>query len=443
MIKSHNLLNKLHIAVIGGNGFIGRHFIHRLANQESLRIWSLDTRKHNVFLGLKDHKAIIHQVQMDVSIDGSFQMWLAANDVDIVVYCAGCDSPTDGLHYNYGEEVRTLKALSEVLNTFEYLHKGDADRQLPYFIYLSSATVYGTNRRKISTEKDPLFPANYSGMIKMTAEDLIGRVTAKLNIPSVILRLSEVYGRHHHKELRQPGQWRGYLQYVVDQVVRRQESIDLFSPDTKIDLVNVNYVTKFMADCLVNLRTGVYNIGSGQATSLRELYSTIKQSYGETSPSTLAPSRRLRVEDQLIDVSKSHSLVPYDHEKYNLEKFIEAYIPVRRYEIAKDMAISMIMSQKYTLDTTAYGAVDAYYERQRDRTLKLGYIREIAGPEFEKIDYGRFQERAKLLLSGEENKLATDKALEHRARVQLSVDEPKQLDGTRKGKNKQRQITER
>jgi nucleoside-diphosphate-sugar epimerase len=366
-----------------------------------------------------ENSAIVHEVQLDVSNPGAIQAWLVANPMDFIVYCAGYESPTDGLHPRYLQEIRALAGLTETLEGIRTMHLPDEEDR-PHFLYLSSASVYGSNNKKISQETSRLYPASYSGMAKLTAEDLIGRLCSRMGVDYSILRLTEVYGRRHHKELSNDGFWPGYLAYYVDQAVHgvvNNKPLDVFSPKTTVDLVNVNYVTKVMVDVIANRRTGIFNVGSGNHYTLKELAYKVAAQYSVSSAEDVLPTldlnSRLKIEDITTDCTKIHELVKYSSD-YNLDRFLADYIKVRRFEVAKGMAIEQIMSQKYTLDSTAYGSKEAYRKRQKERLLTTVQIKQVAGADqFEKIEYGRFQERARNLLSGTENRLLTAQEQSH------------------------------
>jgi nucleoside-diphosphate-sugar epimerase len=407
MVRAHHLNNKIHIAVIGGNGFIGRHFIQRLFKQKNVRIWSLDLKHHNVHIDVSDAEAIVEQVRIDIAAESVIQSWLMANPVDYVVYCAGCEVITDGLHPSFVYDAKTLLGLSRTLDALRSIPKFDETDELPYFMYLSSWSVYGFNRKKVSNEEATLIPANYSGMMKMAAEDLVGRMCTKLEIPFSILRPTEVYGRSHHKQLKDKRFWPGYVNFFVNQIVSRQEKVEVFSPDTRLDLVNVNYLTKVMAQMLADRTEGVFNVSSGEVLSLWDLASSVIDCYGDGVVSSLHKTRRLKIEDMTVDSSKVHSLVPYEYDKYSLDSFLKDYIPVRRFEIARDMTIEQILSERFTLDTTSYGAKEHFDKRQARRALDYQKIMEVAGDQFKKIQYAKFQERARKLLAGEKPKLLT------------------------------------
>jgi UDP-glucose 4-epimerase len=397
MIHSHHLRDKVHIAIIGGNGFIGRNLIKRLSTYSDVRIWSIDKNRNNIPIDTTGYKAIVEQLNMNVSEPDCIKVFLAARPLDVVIYLASCEAPTDGI----GDLKTDSKAVAAAINTitsYGSIPLYEADDVRPYFMYVSSWSVYGENPSVPWTEESTLIPANYTGMGKMYVEDIIMKYMTALDVPWCILRPTEVFGKKHYTEANRRGYWPGYLHYYLDKVLKREPEIEVISPDTEIDLIHVNYLTKVIVQCISEYRKGIYNVSSGHTTKLFDLVKLIQQQYG-SEVSKLVPSTRLNIENMSVDSSLMQKTMPYEPSKYPVDLFLEKYIPIRRLELAREKAIEEIIKEPKMLDSTAHGA-KAYYEgRKEKRILAYKEIKEIAGENFKYIRYGRFQERARELLN--------------------------------------------
>jgi len=400
-MRSHNLRGSIQIAVIGGNGFIGRSFIHRLSSYSNLRIFSLDRRYNYIPIDTTKYKAIVHQITMDVSNEGALNAWLSAHPVDVIVYAAGFENPTDGLSVTCVDDTRALYGLSKTLASISDMQLEQWESP-PYFLYLSSTSVYGPIKSK-RVETDREYPGNYTGMIKLTSEDLVKRICTKIGSPWGILRLSEVYGKRHNKELRKQHYWTGYLSYYLDKIVRQEETISVFSPNSLIDLVDINYVTLAMRHFIENQVEGIFNVASGDPIKIKHLISKIESEYDSINTSN--PVRKfeyrkdLQIENMAVSTSKLHSILPYDLNKYKLDEFIPKYIKARQYEIAKDLVIEDTFSDPLILDSTPLEAREQYNTRQVRRKIVYSKIREIGGEEFFKINIGNTVKRYNNLLN--------------------------------------------
>lgn len=398
-MRAHNLRNMYQIAVIGGNGFLGRAIIHRLSSHQNLRIFSLDKRTHSVPINTGGYKAIVQQVVMDVSNDTVISAWLMAHPVDAIIFAAGFENPTDGLGYTFKEDTKALLALENTLSAINGMNL-EPEEPKPFFLYISSWSVYGPQKR-IATENTKQFAGNYSGMLRMTAEDLVNRCCTKAGSPYCIVRPSEVYGRKHPKELADGKYWSGYLNYYLDKILRREELIEVFSPETEIDLVHINYFTKVISNILQDGLTGSYNICSGKRIKIRDLIDELLYAYDKQSESSYLPNikekSKPKIENMNLSTDKVSKILPYDFEKYNLDQFITDYIKIRRLEIAKRMALESAISEPVILDPTADGAKEKFNERQLQRKINYDSIKKVAGEEFFKLGVGNIVRRTQEL----------------------------------------------
>lgn len=396
-MRIHALRGNLHVAVIGGNGFVGRAIIHRLSGYKNLRIFSIDKRQHGVVIDTANSKAIISQIQADVSSADFIKTWLITHPVDVVIFAAGYENPTDGLGRSI-DDTTALLGLNKTLQALQFMDL-TKEEDKPYFLYLSSWAVYGKQGRKPVTEVAKEYPSNYVGLNKVLGEDLVRRYCSRANIPWAIVRPTEIYGRKNYKELQDSTFWHGYLNFYLDKIIKKEKEIEVWSPTTQVDLVNINYVTAVIRELIQNKVTGVYNIASGNVIKMLDLVKLLVECYGEAPHSLqIKTSKKLHIENMNLDCRKVTNLLPYPHDKYCLKNFIMDYIPIRRYEIGKSMAIEQALTEPVILDPTSKDALAEYQLRQDRRKLEYQTIKEIAGDEFFRIKIGHIQKRAQELL---------------------------------------------
>jgi len=415
-MRKHTLRNQIQIAIVGGNGFLGRAIVKRLSNYQNLRIFSLDKRQHNVPINTEGISAIVQQISIDVGNEGAISSWLSSTPVDVILFCAGYEHPTAGLSDSVLDDTKALLALNRTLASLPYMDLSEEDRK-PYFMYISSTSVYGDHKNKLIDESTFEAPTNHSGMNKLLAEDLVQKMCTKFGSKFCILRPSEVYGRRHHNELSNSSFWPGYLNYFVERIVKKDPIIQVASPATKLDLVNINYFTKVVVECIKSQLEGIYNITSEEPISIIELVEKIADKYTGTEPIALHKIKTVKVSNTLVSSDKIKALVPYEASKYDLDGFIKSYIPIRQFEIGKQMAIEVALREPVTLDMAALKAKDAYKHRMTKRELEYKKIKEIAGPKFFEIKVGCIQERSQVLL-GEEYERDLKASLELKAQDQ-------------------------
>lgn len=424
-MRMHSLKGSIQVAVLGGNGFIGRSVIHRLSNHNNLRIFSIDKREHGIVLDTKGYKAIVQQIKMDITDKGAIEAFFAANPVDAIIYACGHENPTDGISLTINEDLKSIIGLQNVIESLKVLNI-TKDEHRPHFIYLSSYSIYGVQKKEsIETTKE--YPSNAPGMVKLLSEDLVKRYCTSVQVPYCILRLAEVYGRKHAKELAQQEMWSGFVSYYTDKIVRKISPLEVWCPQAEIDFVDINYVTKFISYSLKERLEGVFNVGSGSYIKIQDLVTKLINSYEGTKPQLQLNTRKLKIDSHMDILSlKAHNLVQYDT-NYKLDTFIPANIKLRQLEIANNMAILEVFKEPVTLDTTAIGAQESFEARRERRKLAYKQIKEIAGSEFFKINFGKMQERAQELLE-EPNKQNIIESSIYTEELQLSNSRVKLID---------------
>jgi UDP-glucose 4-epimerase len=433
-MRQHKLRKQIQIAVIGGNGFIGRALIHRLSGYDNLKIFSLDKGDLSIYIDTSKSRAIIEQITVDLSFPGEIEAFIHVHPIDVIIYAAGHEHPTDGLSNSVMDTIKSIEVLQQTLNGLTSIDL-EPDEEMPYFLYLSSWSVYGPQDSYPILEGTKEYPGNYSGIIKLLEEDLVRRYCAKANTPCCIVRPTEVYGKHHPKEIGTKF-WPGYVTFYTDLIAKKLDIIEVPSPDTKLDLVNINYVTKVLVELIKGKKEGIFNISSGQTITMMELVHKVREAYGEGFQGSIVPSNSLEIENMQVDCTKISELVPYDYTKYNLDSFIKAYLPVRRFEIAKQMAIEEAMKEPVLLDAASFEAMKEHNERKKRRTISYRKIKEIAGRKFFEIKVGNIQSRSQDLLGDEYTKDKIEYEKSSMDETPLLLDEDVQLEEKKKIKKK-------
>jgi len=384
--KAHRLPTVKHptgmlkVAVVGGNGFIGRHFVSKLGKSyKNLDIYSLDLNRYGTFTDTTGFISTLNQITMDVSAPGNVYTWMLAHKPDVVVFMAGSEGPAGGLSplTTTTTDLQAVVALNRTL---------DAINQIPtdYFLYVSSSAVYGNHGKREVIETSKLKPINHVGQTKVLAEQMVTQFCESAGQRFGIVRPTEVYGRHNWIELLDSNKWPGYVAFYVDRVIRhiQNESIDpmtvLFSPNSLVDVIHVDNVVDILEQLCVQREEGVHNISSGNIYKLQEIISTTIESiqehpklpypeYKERALISFNKEVRTKISHNLVaPSSRCLELVPYEDNKYPiLRAFLDDYIPIRMVEIKEHTDYLKALDRTNILDTTGVYNKGSNYDLQK------------------------------------------------------------------------------
>lgn len=173
------MMSKKNLLITGGAGYIGSHLLHSLRkNYKVYIIDNLSNHKINPAKGSLLYKINLLNIK---KLDNFF----LKNKIDIVIHLSSKTNAAESvLRYDYYYK-NVYLASKNLLNVcIKY--------KIKYFIFASSAAVYGDYKKKF-VENDRLKPINPYGKFKKEIENLIQKKSKK-NFNYVILRFFNVAG---------------------------------------------------------------------------------------------------------------------------------------------------------------------------------------------------------------------------------------------------------
>jgi nucleoside-diphosphate-sugar epimerase len=189
---------------------------------------------------------------------------------DILYFISTVDNYN--IHTNITLDVETnLKVLCEVL---DYCREGEIT-----FNFISSWFVYGET--ELPAKEDYFCsPAGFYSITKKAAEDLLISFCRTYGIDYRILRLCNVMGNGDGKVSAK----KNALSYMID-LLKKNEDVYVYDNGTPIrDIMHVDDVCRAIdLVCNKGNLNEIYNIGSGQPTTVSAIIETAKQYLGSTS----------------------------------------------------------------------------------------------------------------------------------------------------------------
>jgi UDP-glucose 4-epimerase len=279
------------VLVLGGCGFIGSHVVDKLVSRgASVRV--LDRRP-------EAFRAPILSVDY-VFGDFSDTMLLseALMGVDAVLHLVSSTVPStsnlDPMADISGNLVSTVGLLAIM-------------RQLDVrkIVFLSSGgTVYGIPKSDFISEDHPLDPVSSYGIVKVAIEKYLHMDHYLNGLNYSILRVSNPYG---------PRQGHGGVQGVIGTFLwklARGENIEIWG-DGKIvrDFIHVDDIAELCVSAMQSDRSGVFNAGYGQGSSILDVVEAIFQITNLDVQPQFKPGRNFDVPRAVLDIRKAQAIL--------------------------------------------------------------------------------------------------------------------------------------
>ena len=287
-----------HFLVTGGAGFIGSHLVEQLL-EGGHRITVLD----NFSSGSRDHLPA-HPGLVIVARDLlSLTNESLAGAFDAVVHLAALPSVNDSWAHLAQAHAVNLTGTVRVIELAQQW-------KIPRMVYASSAAVYGDTDVVPIEEMQRLRPASPYGLQKVSSEEY-GRLFAGKNFSFIALRFFNVFG---------PRQVAGspYSGVITKfaQAMRENQPVTIFGSGGQTrDFVYVKDISIGITRALEVSGLGpftVCNLGSGSATSIRQLAATIRTFFPHWTGSLKeAPARAGDILHSVADISAAERLLSY------------------------------------------------------------------------------------------------------------------------------------
>ena len=296
--------------VTGAAGFIGSEIARRLLGKKH-EVWTID----NLSTGFKEN--IPEGV---VFVEGGCQSsesirQLKGKKFDAILHIAGQSSG----EISFDDPVYDLRTNTEA--TLRLINYG-IETGCKRFIYASSMSVYGNVEDKPISEKHATEPLSFYGVGKLASENYM-RIYQSKELKPTALRFFNVYGPGQNMaNLRQ-----GMVSIFLAQLLREDKIIVKGSLDRFRDVIFIDDVVDFTIDVIENEKTygGVYNVGTGIKTTVRELLEKImkiSEIYKESVIEQGTPGDQKGI---YADMSLTESDLSFKH-KYDINKGLSKMI---------------------------------------------------------------------------------------------------------------------
>ena len=303
------------ILVTGGAGYIGSHTCIELLNQGH-KIIVVDNLVNSHSESLRRVEELsgknIPFYAIDLMSEAEIKTVFSEHSIEAVIHFAGLkavgESVEQPLRY-YENNIRSTLVLCKLMQEFSVKH----------LVFSSSATVYGLAESNPIPETAPLSATNPYGRTKLFIEYILNDWISTFDGASVaLLRYFNPVGAHASGKIGEDPQGipNNLMPYITQVAAGRREKLSIFGND--YDTVDGTGVRDYIhvvdlamghvkaLDALIHL-TGshVYNLGTGNGTSVLELVQAFQQATGQAIPYEISARRPGDVATCFADSSKA------------------------------------------------------------------------------------------------------------------------------------------
>jgi UDP-glucose 4-epimerase len=307
----------MRVLVTGGAGYIGSHTLLELVAQghEVMVFDDYSNAKPEVLARVRSlSNQNIPEVRGDIRDGAALNQVMSDFMPDAVIHFAGLkavgESMQEPLRY-YDVNVSGTGALLQAMD------RAGVRR----IIFSSSATVYGEPTYLPCDEEHPLNPSSVYGRTKLMAEQMIADwVATSPDKTGALLRYFNPAGAHLSTRIGEDpvGTPNNLIPFIAQVAVGKREALSIFGDDYDTpdgtglrDYIHVVDLASAHAAAVnwvgANTGTRPFNIGTGQAYSVREMVTAFAKASGLEIACNVTPRRAGDIASIYADVSRANT----------------------------------------------------------------------------------------------------------------------------------------
>jgi UDP-glucose 4-epimerase len=278
------------VLVLGANGFIGSHLVDALAAQPGLKVVAFDR-----FSRSAQYKAQPNIEQVKADIFNSDDVLTALQAVDYVIHAFSATTP-------YSADLDPYSDIDKnILNTVRILELC-VKQKIKKVMYISSGgAIYGSSAENgaIAAETDQTLPISPYGISKLATERYLAYFERKYGLQHVSYRLTNPYGPRQVTKHNQ-----GVVPRFVASIVQGKAITIYGNGSSSRDYIFIEDAVAMIVDSFATCKQQVYNIGSGQQTSVQALVEAIERQLATTAIIEYLPEPTTFVHSAQLSVSR-------------------------------------------------------------------------------------------------------------------------------------------
>jgi len=283
--------------ILGANGFVGSHVVDAFL-AEGYSVTAMvrkGSNLSNLHHCLDRIKLLRGDLRQTVGIER------AVEGVDVLANLAWGSTPASS------NEDPVLDVESNLVANLNVISTAVKARVRRYIFASSGGTVYGAPQSVPVSESHPTSPICSYGITKLATEKYLALNEHLHGLPATSLRIGNPYG-----ERQQPYRNQGVLAVFIEKILCGQP-LEVWGDGTVArDFLYVKDLAQaFVKAAAPQAPTGIYNIGSGRATTLNTIIDALRGLVPAGVDVRYKPGRKLDVPVSFLDCTKAEAALDW------------------------------------------------------------------------------------------------------------------------------------
>jgi UDP-glucose 4-epimerase len=287
------------ILLLGGTGFIGKNVIESYMSNSDVNLTVVARNSKNIEERYLTSENITIKTGSIADFDFIAKTIVDCN-VDVVIHLISsiiASSSTEEFYDGLDNVVVPTFKLIDFI----------ADKDIKLVFFSSGGTIYG-NSQDVIRESTNLDPINNYGYSKLIIENYIQLKSNTTNLNYIILRPSNVYGKHQVFDSNQ-----GFISVAINKVYHDMP-IEIWGDGNTIrDYIDVVDVVSILHKLLVSVTSNVtLNLSTGAGFSLLEIISIIENNLDKQAVVNFNSKRIVDASTVILDNAKLLKIIDHD-----------------------------------------------------------------------------------------------------------------------------------
>jgi UDP-glucose 4-epimerase len=302
------MTQKLRILITGVSGFVGQTTLKYLSNHGH----ELVALVHKKDLSPELIHVCQDVVKADITDPGITSDIF--RNIDVVCHLAAY-IPKDYSDFSEAEKCYRVNALGTLNIALK-----SAENNVKRFIYVSTANMYNFSITP-AVEEGPIFPTGIAAQYfvsKLAGEIYLSNICSTSSMEGIILRIGTPYG---------PGEPKNKLiTSLLSRAIRGEDLMIYHGGEPNYNFVYIDDVANFIEKAIKTGDSGIYNISSGESTTLRQVGETIASFFNKKQLRIINSRAPSKMKKGFAPISVEKAFRTWDFQPRTLKTGIHDYL---------------------------------------------------------------------------------------------------------------------